>query len=47
MDLVFWIPWTIGLVVFILWVKNPIIEFKTMWDQQHAKNDEPPDQTSE
>jgi hypothetical protein len=37
MDFYFWIPWTIGLVVFILWIKNPISEFKKIWDEQHAK----------
>ena len=37
MDLVFWIPWAIGVVIFILWVKKPISEFRQMFKDRNAQ----------
>jgi hypothetical protein len=34
-DLVFWIPWTIGFVVFVVWVGKPIAEFRRLWREKH------------
>jgi hypothetical protein len=35
MDLIFWGPWFVGFLVFVIWIKQPICEFKQMWiDQQ-------------
>ena len=37
-DIIFWGPWAVGLVVFGIWVWQPVKEFKQMWDEQHKKH---------
>ena len=37
MDLVFWIPWAIGVVIFVLWVKHPISEFRQLLKDKSAQ----------
>lgn len=37
MDLVFWGPWAIGVVIFILWVKRPISEFRQLLKDRAAQ----------
>jgi len=37
MDLIFWIPWAIGVVVFIVWIREPISEFKKIWQSQKER----------
>ncbi len=39
-DLVFWGPWFVGLLVFVVWVWQPVKEFKQMWDEQHRRHRE-------
>jgi len=39
MDLVFWGPWLIGVVIFILWIKRPISEFRQLLKDKAAKDD--------
>ena len=34
MDLVFWLPWAVGSVIFILWIKHPIVEFRQMFKEK-------------
>lgn len=38
LDIVFWGPWLIGLLIFVIWVWQPIKEFKQMWDEQQARH---------
>ncbi len=40
MDFVFWVPWFMSLVIFVLWIKKPITEFKKLWDEQHARHND-------
>ena len=37
MDLVFWLPWAVGAVIFILWIKHPIAEFRQMFKEKQAE----------
>ena len=37
MDMVFWIPWAIGVVIFILWIKHPISEFRQLLKDKNAQ----------
>ena len=38
MDMVFWIPWAIGVVIFILWIKHPISEFRQLLKDKSAQH---------
>jgi hypothetical protein len=37
MDFIFWIPWAVGVVVFIVWIRQPISEFKKLWQAQKER----------
>lgn len=37
MDFIFWIPWAISVVIFILWVKRPISEFRQLLKDKIAQ----------
>ncbi|MHC4395164.1 MAG: hypothetical protein ACYS1A_05875 [Planctomycetota bacterium] len=39
MDLIFWGPWAIGAVIFILWIKRPISEFRQLLKDRAALED--------
>jgi len=39
MDWIFWLPWALGVIIFLLWIKQPIVEFKRMIKNRHAQQD--------
>jgi len=40
MDFVFWLPWAAGVIIFILWIKKPISEFRQLFKEKQIEQKE-------
>ena len=43
MDWLFWTIWAACVVIFILWVQRPIVEFIQLWKEHRDSQKFPPD----